>query len=134
MEFASHIKPNILRLSTLSDFGLSSNREQLETLCSSEYYHTPEVDIWSLGIVGLEFAHSLPKIRLKWNAHAADYSERHAQHIAKHTSFCRRLFALDRVLCALPAIVNITEYRVYPRTRASESGIIEELLYHNYVL
>lgn len=62
----------------LSDFGLSSDRKRLETFYSTKYYLAPDivkgfkytnrVDIWSLGIVALEFAYSLPKELRRWNA------------------------------------------------------------------
>lgn len=63
----------------LSDFGLSSDRSQLQTFCGTQLYVAPEVcsqgkqytnavDIWSLGVVGLQLAYSLPKQRRKWDA------------------------------------------------------------------
>ena len=70
---------NILRIK-LSDFGLSKTGD-LESFCGSKTYFPPEVrddgasyteavDIWSLGVVILEFAYGLPRpgrgIGMRW--------------------------------------------------------------------
>lgn len=55
----------------LCDFGVSSNRKLLDTFCGTALYSAPEigidrqeytnnVDIWSLGTVGLKIAYGLP--------------------------------------------------------------------------
>ncbi len=63
----------------LSDFGLSNDRTQLKTFYGTKDYLAPEiknkgtryinvVDIWSLGVVSLEFAYNLPKPLRMWDA------------------------------------------------------------------
>ncbi|KAF4505685.1 hypothetical protein G6O67_007607 [Ophiocordyceps sinensis] len=54
----------------LSDFGYSKEKDDLQTICGTHYYAPPEVfsglhynelvDIWSLGLVVMEYAHGLP--------------------------------------------------------------------------
>lgn len=84
------IKPaNILVMSRqplvtkLSDFGVASQKNVLRTWCGTDHYIAPEVqrnkrkakassytnavDIWSLGVVGLEYTHSLPRRRKDWD-------------------------------------------------------------------
>lgn len=57
----------------LSDFGFSKeNQDSLSTMCGPQYYAAPEVfagerddesiDIWSLGLVVLQYAHGLPPL------------------------------------------------------------------------
>ena len=55
----------------LADFGLAKNDSSLKTFCGSNEYAAPEiwgrhhytamVDIWSLGVVALEYAYGLPQ-------------------------------------------------------------------------
>ena len=54
----------------LCDFGLSTEQSNLETFCGTKYYLAPEackrsytnaVDIWALGLVGLQFIIGLPE-------------------------------------------------------------------------
>ncbi len=56
-----------------TDFGLASDRRGLKTLCGTEQYAAPEiftgesytaaVDIWSLGVIVLEYVYGLPTQR-----------------------------------------------------------------------
>ena len=79
--------PNIF--TKLSDLGLSSKDEHLQTFCGTKTYLAPEVvsmtpeytirvDIWSLGVVALEFAYRFPKKQKRWQA--ALQSHTHEQH------------------------------------------------------
>ena len=55
----------------LADFGFAKNDSSLKTICGSNrytapeiwgrYYYTAKVDIWSLGVVVLEYAYGLPQ-------------------------------------------------------------------------
>lgn len=75
----------------LSDFGLSSDTAQLKTFCGTQLYVAPEVcigspqytnavDIWSLGVVGLQLGYSLPKQLRRWDAQDwTDKVHRHAR-------------------------------------------------------
>ncbi|KAK5999029.1 putative myosin light chain kinase [Cladobotryum mycophilum] len=66
----------------LSDFGLSKvDKECLETYCGTHKYMAPEiwskryneaVDIWSLGLVALQFAHGFPKQRVQQGSEWAE--------------------------------------------------------------
>ena len=71
-------------ITKLSDFGLSSETAQLKTFCGTDIYCAPEieeshrrksktnasytnaVDVWSLGIFGLEYTIGLPKEPKPW--------------------------------------------------------------------
>ncbi|PGH18200.1 CAMK protein kinase [Polytolypa hystricis UAMH7299] len=85
------IKPrNILVLSRnhlhvkLADFGLAKTGDALQTICGTQRYLPPEianrrrkyteaVDIWSLGVVILKFAHGFPNLR---RGNGTDWCER----------------------------------------------------------
>lgn len=78
-------RPNLV--TKLSDFGLSSEAARLVTFCGTDLYCAPEimeayrksnrevtmatytnvVDIWSLGIVGMEYTIGLPKQPTPWS-------------------------------------------------------------------
>lgn len=59
----------------LADFGMAKDDSDLKTVCGSYMYaaleicssscYTPKVDVWSLGVVGLEFGYSLPDLDKK---------------------------------------------------------------------
>ena len=59
----------------LADFGLASNDPILHTSCGTHLYaapevlsgskYTPAVDIWSLGVIALQYAYGLPEYRKK---------------------------------------------------------------------
>ncbi|KAL8949551.1 MAG: hypothetical protein Q9222_004343 [Ikaeria aurantiellina] len=60
----------------LADFGLANDKETLKTLCGSPLYLAPEVDletaysplvdVWSLGVIILQYAYELPEVSSRW--------------------------------------------------------------------
>ena len=120
------IKPeNILLVSRspdlitkLSDFGLSSDRDQLKTFCGTKHYLAPEVDrkgsqytntvdIWSLGTVGLEFSYGLPVELPRWNARDGQtlYTIMLSGSRGTWQNFCRKCLAYGHVHGLLQIIV-----------------------------
>jgi serine/threonine protein kinase len=75
----------------LADFGFSTDSEWMKTACGTGMYLAPElaikplkytkaVDIWALGVVGLQFCYSLPNKPRSWSIRDwTDKIERHAR-------------------------------------------------------
>lgn len=95
----------------LSDFGLSSDRAELKTFCGTELYLAPEVynkgveytnavDIWSLGVVALQLAYSLPEELRKWEAQ--DWADEVYFHARKQRGMLAIL--LQKMLALLPSV------------------------------
>jgi serine/threonine protein kinase len=75
----------------LADFGFSTDSELMKTACGTGWYLAPElaikplkytkaVDIWALGVVGLQFCYSLPNKPRSWSIRDwTDKIERHAR-------------------------------------------------------
>ena len=93
----------------LSDFGLSSDTTLLKTFCGTQLYVAPEVciegtqytnavDIWSLGVVGLQLAYTLPKQRRRWDAQ--DWTNRVHHHARKQSGKFAAI--LQEMLLLLP--------------------------------
>lgn len=118
--------PNLI--TKLSDFGLSSDRDLLETFCGTKYYLAPEVvrkrreytsrvDIWSLGTVALEFAYSRPEALRKWNRR--DWSN--AVHYHAHEQHGTLATLLQKMLSLRPS------------ARPSADGCLLEMVSWNLV-
>lgn len=69
----------------LADFGLASDKSELKTFCGTRRYaapeiysnrkYTPSVDLWSLGVIMLQYAYGLPP----------DIRERRGKHKNQHS-------------------------------------------------